>query len=79
MSGGRDEQLKPIEIPPAEESPRGEWVGFAVLFLIVAAVFTLLLLWLTGSFLIALATSIGMIALMLGMGYLASGKLDRRR
>ena len=72
-------RLEPIEIGPADSPSRtGEWIGFAILFLVVATLFTLLLLWLTGSILIALTTSIGMIALMLGMGYLASGNLDRR-
>jgi hypothetical protein len=70
---------EPMTIGPESESRFGDFVGFAVLFLVVAAIFTLLLLWLTGSILIALVTSIGMIAFMLGMGYLASGKLDRRR
>jgi hypothetical protein len=74
-----DDDPKPMEIAPEAGSGVGEWVGFIILFLAVAVAFTLLLLWLTGSILIAAATSIGMIALMLGMGYLASGSLDRRR
>jgi len=70
---------KPMEIGPAAGSRAGDWLGFIILFLVVAAAFTLLLLWLTGSILIAAATSIGMIALMFLMGYLASGSLDYRR
>ena len=74
-----DDDPKPIEIGPEAGFRAGEWVGFIILFLAVAAAFTLLLLWLTGSILIAAATSIGMIALMFLMGYLASGSLDYRR
>jgi Flp pilus assembly protein TadB len=68
-----------IEIAPDQPGRAGEWIGFAALLLGVGVVMTALLLWLTGSFLMAAAMTVGMIGLMLLMGWMASGPLDRRR
>ena len=71
--------IKPMEIAPAESSGRsGEWIGFAALLLGVGVVMATLLLWLTGSFLMAALMTVAMIALMLLMGWAASGAFDRR-
>jgi len=70
---------RPIEIAPERAGRAGEWTGFAVLLLAVGAVMGALLLWLSGSFLIAAGVTIGMIAAMLFLGWLTSGTLDRRR
>jgi Flp pilus assembly protein TadB len=70
---------KPMEIAPEQPGRTGEWIGFAIVLLSVGLVMTTLLLWLTGSFLIAGGTTVGMIGLMLLMGWMASGALDRRR
>jgi hypothetical protein len=68
---------KPMEIGPGKEGG-GEWIGFAILLIVVGGVMGALLLWLTGSFLIAAAMAAGMIAFMLLMGWMASGAFDRR-
>jgi hypothetical protein len=66
---------KPIEIGPEKQGGggAGEWIGFAILLIVVGGVMGALLLWLTGSFLIAAAMTVGMIAFMLLMGWMASG------
>jgi len=68
---------EPLEISP-EKQGGGEWIGFAILLIAVDAAIGALLLWLTGSFLIAAAMTAGMIAFMLLMGWMASGAFDRR-
>jgi hypothetical protein len=68
---------KPIEIGP-EQQGGGEWIGFAILLIVVGGAMGALLLWLTGSFLIAAAMTVAMIAFMLLMGWMASGAFDRR-
>ena len=71
---------KPMEIGPEAGAGRGgERLGFAMLLLGVGAVMVTLLLWLTGSFLMAAALTAAMIGLMLLMGWIATGTLDRRR
>ena len=74
----KENEQRPMEI---REDPTGgpaRWVGFAALLIGVAAAMTVLLLWLTGSFLMAAGTSVGMITLMLLMGAMAGGGFDRR-
>lgn len=70
-------EIAPIEIDPVGESKLAEWIGFAVLLLAIAGVMVLLLVWLTGSILMAVAVAIGMIGLMVFMGFLASSSLGR--
>src|SRR5439155_19379898 len=71
---------KPMDIGPEAGAGRGgERLGFVLLLLGVGAVMGTLLLWLTGSFLMAAALTVGMIGLMLLMGWMASGSFDRRR
>ena len=70
---------KPIEIGPEKQTGgAGEWIGFAILLIVVGGVMGALLLWLTGSFLVAATMTVGMIAFMLLMGWMASGAFDRR-
>ena len=70
---------KPMEIGPERSGGAGEWIGFAALLLVVGVVMATLLLWLTGSFLMAVVMTLAMIGLMLLMGWAASGAFDRRR
>jgi hypothetical protein len=69
---------RPMEIREDPTGGAARWAGFAALLIGVAAAMTVLLLWLTGSFLMAAGTSVGMIALMLLMGAMAGGGFDRR-
>ena len=66
-----------MEIAPEREGG-GEWIGFAALLVVVGVAIGAMLLWLTGSFLMAAITSVAMIGLMLLMGWMASGAFDRR-
>ena len=68
---------KPMVIGPEREGG-GEWIGFAALLLVVGVAIGAVLLWLTGSFLMAAGMTVAMIALMLLMGFMASGTFDRR-
>jgi hypothetical protein len=74
----KESREKPMEIAPERDGGRGEWLGFAVLLIVVGLAIAALLLWLTGSFLMAAGTTVAMIALMLFMGAMASGGFDRR-
>ena len=69
---------KPMEIGPERQGGSGEWIGFAALLTVVGVLIGAALLWLTGSFLMAAVTTLAMIALMLLMGFMASGTFDRR-
>ena len=77
MKKSADNPDKPMVIGPEREGG-GEWIGFAALLMVVGVAIGAVLLWLTGSFLIAAVTSVAMIGLMLLMGWMASGGFDRR-
>ena len=74
----KPDQHEPLEIGADEQDGGGDWIGFAILLIAVGVVMGGLLLWLTGSFLIAATMTVGMIAFMLVMGWMASGAFDRR-